>query len=69
MRYNIIKQQIINDELGQYYTFGIQDEKGFIISDVSTNKHDVEKLLSILNKQNTPRNYLLYEIDKFFSEI
>lgn len=68
MKYTIIEEHIKN-ELGTYTSFGIQNENGYKISDISTNINDVEKLVCILNKLQTPPHYLYYEIDRFFSDI
>ncbi len=69
MKYTIIKETICSDELGEYESFGMQDENGNKISDISTNLEKIKKLVNDLNQKQTPVNYLLYEIDSFFSEI
>ena len=69
MRYTLIKETIKDDILGSYESFGIQSENGYKISDISTNKEDVEKLLSKINSNKTPEIYLGYEIERLFSEI
>lgn len=68
MRYTLIKETIYDEILGSYESFGIENEKGYKISDISVNPEDVEKLLSIINSKQTPENYLLYEIDRLFSK-
>ena len=68
MKYTIIKETIKN-ELGTYTSFGIENENGYKISDISTNMNEVKKLIRIINELQTPPNYLYYEIDKFFSDI
>lgn len=69
MRYTLVKETINDDILGSYESFGIENESGYKISDISTNIQDVKKLLSIINEKQTPENYLLYEIDRILSEI
>ena len=69
MNYTLTKETIYDDILGSYESFGIENESGFKISDISTNPQDVQKLLSIINAKQTPENYLIYEIDKLFSEV
>lgn len=68
MHYTLIKETIKDDILGSYESFGIKNENGYKISDISTNKEDVEKLLSKINANQTPELYLYHEIDLFFSE-
>ena len=68
MKYTIVKETIKN-ELGTYTSFGIQNDNGYKISDISTERKNVEKLVKILNRLQTPVHYLYYEIDKFFSDI
>ena len=69
MRYTLVKETINDDILGSYESFGIENESGYKVSDISTNIQDVKKLLSIINEKQTPENYLLYEIDLILSEI
>ena len=69
MRYTLVKETIHDDILGSYESFGIENESGYKVSDISTNIQDVKKLLSIINEKQTPENYLLYEIDRILSEI
>ncbi len=69
MRYTLVKETINDDILGSYESFGIENESGYKVSDISTNIQDVKKLLSIINEKQTPENYLLYEIDRILSEI
>lgn len=68
MKYTLVKETIEN-ELGTYASFGIKNENGYKISDISTDIKEVEKLVSTLNKLQTPQQYLYYEIDKFFSDM
>ena len=68
MKYSIIKETLSN-ELGTYTTFGIQNDKGYKISDISTDIKDVEKLVSAINKLQTPDHYVYYEIDRLFADI
>lgn len=68
MSYTLIKETIQDDLLGSYESFGIENESGHKISDISTNIQDVKKLLSRINSKQTPENYLPYEIDRLFSE-
>ncbi|MBR2734892.1 MAG: hypothetical protein IKE05_01710 [Clostridia bacterium] len=69
MHYTLIKEVIDDDILGRYESFGIKNENGYKISDISTNSKDVEKLLSVINNKQTPENYLYHEIDILFSEV
>lgn len=68
MKYALIEETIYDDELGKYTTFGIISTDGYKISDISTNKKLVENLILTINKKQTPKNYLLYEIDKLYGE-
>ncbi len=68
MHYTLVKETIKNDIIGDYESFGIENENGYRISDISTNIRDVKKLLSRINAKQTPENYLLYEIDQILSE-
>ena len=67
MRYTLIKETIYDETLGSYESFGIKNENGYKISDISTDPNDVEKLISIINSKQTPENYLLCEIDTLLS--
>ena len=69
MFYTPVKETIKDDIIGDYESFGIENESGFKISDISTNPRDVQKLVSTINAKQTPENYLYYEIDQLFSEI
>ena len=69
MTYTIIKEVINDNVLGTYETFGIKDENGDKISDISTDIKTVKKLLSEINKKQTPKNYICYEIERILSEI
>ena len=68
MEYSLIEETIYDNEIGKYTSFGIIDTNGYKISDISTNKKLVEKLILTINKKQTPINYLLYEIDKLYGE-
>ncbi|MDO4200224.1 MAG: hypothetical protein Q4D57_05695 [Clostridia bacterium] len=69
MLYTLIKETLHDDTLGNYESFGIENENGYKISDISTNMEDVERLLSKINENQTPEIYLHYEIDRLLSEI
>lgn len=69
MHYTLVRETVKDDVLGSYESFGIENETGYRVSDISTNIQDVKKLISRINAQQTPENYLLYEIDRLFSEI
>ncbi len=69
MNYTLVKEIIHDDSLGDYESFGIENERGHKISDISTDMGDVKRFLSRINAKQTPENYLQYEIDSFFSEI
>ena len=68
MEYSLIEETIYDDELGEYTSFGLIGTNGYKISDISTDKKLVEKLILTINKKKTPKNYLLYEIDKLYAE-
>lgn len=66
MKYALIEETLYDNELKEYTSFGIISADGYKISDISTDKKLVEKLILTINKKQTPRDYLLHEIDKLF---
>ena len=69
MLYTLVRENIQDEVLGNYESFGVESENGYKVSDISTNIDDVQKLLFVINAKQTPECYLCYEIDKLFSEI
>lgn len=67
MIYTLIRETLHDDTLGDYESFGIQNENGYKISDISTNIEDVKRLLSEINEKQTPEIYLHYEIERLLS--
>jgi hypothetical protein len=66
--YKISNDVISHKELGVYNSYGISSNYGYKISDISTDKKQVEKLIARINEKQTPREYLPYEIDVTFNE-
>ena len=68
-RYLIIEEKLFSNDIGSYTSFGIQTQELYentwadtiIVSDVSVNRLDVEKLCEILN-QYQPDFIHLFEI-------
>jgi len=68
LKYEISSNIINHKELGVYNSYGIKSSCGYKISDISTDKKQVEKLITRLNSKQTPKEYLSYEIDLIFNE-
>ena len=60
MFYTLIKETLHDDILGDYESFGIENENGYKISDISTDIEDVKKLLSKINENQTPRVFSFF---------
>lgn len=67
--YELFKEQIYNEEIGIYQTYGIRNKRGTIeINDVTTDLKDALTILQTLNKYKVSTEHLRDVILDFIND-
>ncbi len=60
MQYEIFSEEIINNETGNYISYGIRDKSGEnVVSDITTDYTEILKMVRLLNEYRVSKIHLM----------